>query len=170
MSRLGRIIFMAGWLASPVWANAEPAKKPERAADSPVTAPAVELTPEVIQARIKQTENAKSLDESARKSLIDAYTTALEHLQSAEEHAAKAAKFREESKAAPRELRKLKSNAKAPPPLPIPQISAEMGLDEMQEAILQAEEVYDGLQNSLLELQNEPDRRAERRVEIPSFS
>src|SRR5437868_3910985 len=45
MSRFGRIVFIAGWLANPLWVAAEPAKKPERPAALPVTAPDVELTP-----------------------------------------------------------------------------------------------------------------------------
>ena len=168
MSRLGRIAFIAGWLANPLWATAEPAKKSEPQSTSQVAAPAVELTPEAVQTRLKQAESATSLEESVRKSLIDAYNTALEHLHAADEYAATAAKFREEAKEAPRQLRSLKLN-KNPPTLPIPQISAEMDLDEMQEAMLQAEEAYDGLQKSLLELQNEPNRRAERRIEIPDL-
>lgn len=165
MSRLGRIVFIAGWLANPLWAAAESAKKPEREPASPVAAPADDLTPEAIQTRMKQAESASSLEESVRKSLVDAYNTALEHLHAAEEHATKAAKFREDAKNAPRELRKLK--VATSPPIPIPQVSADMGLDEMQEAMSQAEEAYDALQKRLLELQNEPNRRAERRIEIP---
>ena len=166
MSRFGRIIFIAGWLANPLWAAAEPPKRPTALA-APSAAPTdVELTPEAIQARIKQAESATSLEESVRKSLIDAYNTALEHVRTAEEHRAKAAKFREETKGAPRELRELKSNTKLPG-LQIPKVTADMELDEMQDAILQAEETYDGLQNRLLELQDEPSRRDKRRTEIP---
>jgi hypothetical protein len=162
MSRLGRIVFIAGWFASPLWVCAESAKKLERSAESPAAAAAVELTPEAVQTRLKQAESAASLEEPVRKSLVEAYNTALEHIQAAEEHKAKAAKFREETKTAPRELRKLK--VAKPPAIAIPQVSPEMGLDEMQEAMSQAEETFEGLQNHLLELQNEPNRRAERRI------
>ncbi len=169
MSRLGRIVFIAGWLAAPLWALAEPAKKTDRPAAAAPAVPAdAELSAEAIQARMKQAENAASLEESTKKGLLDAYNAALEHLHAAEEHAAKAAKFRDEAQSAPRELKKLKANPE-PPDILIPQFSADMGLEEMQDTIQQAEEAYDALQNRLLELQNEPDRRDERRKEIPGL-
>jgi potassium efflux system protein len=165
MSRIGPIVFVAGWIANSLWAMAEPAKMADRGSETAVTAPTVELSPEIIQSRLKQAESTASLGESVRKSLVDNYNAALEHLHAAEEHAAKARKFREETKEAPRELRKLKLAKPSPPP--IPEFTAEMELEEMQDVMLQAEEAYDALQNRLLELQNEPNRRAERRIEIP---
>ena len=168
MSRFGLIVFIAGWLANPLWAAAEPAKKTDSAGTASAAPVNAELTPDAIQARIKQAEDATSLEESVRKSLIDAYKTALDHVRTAEEHHAKAMKFREETKDAPRELRKLKSNTKLPGP-PIPKVTADMELGEMQDVILKAEETYDDLQNRLLELQNEPSRRDKRRGEIPTL-
>lgn len=70
-----------------------------------------------LEARIKEAESAKGLDEAARKSLLEAYRGALSYLEAAQEYATKASKFERALEEAPKQtadLRKLLANQDAP--------------------------------------------------------
>src|SRR5579872_4529562 len=169
MPRMVRFVLIAFWLACPAALSADPKAKPPGDSAVPAEHSAVKLTVESIQRRLKQVENAANLDESLRKSLIERYTAAIEHLRTADEHAAKAAEFRKATEEAPQELEILKAELESPASVALPRVSPEMGLSEMQQALSEAEEAYEGLQKQLAELEAEPARRASRRVEIPEL-
>ncbi|MGE5193628.1 MAG: mechanosensitive ion channel domain-containing protein [Deltaproteobacteria bacterium] len=169
LSRTGCIAGLVCWVAGATWTFAEPIPKFARDGAAAVERPAVELTPLTIQKRLKQVENAANLDEPVRKSLIEKYNAALEHLQSAEEHKEKAEELRKKTEAAPKELERLKAELKDPPPAILPPAKADMGLTEMQEALAKAEKDYEALQKELAELENESAHRADRRTEIPGL-
>lgn len=170
MPRMAGIVLIVCWIASTTELAAEPRQKPSRgiAQVAAERAPS-DVTAETIQKRLKQIEDALALDPVVKKSLVETYNTALEHLKTAEEHAAKAAELNKATAEAPRQLQKLKVKLNSPPttaPLPI---SDGMSLAEMQQALSDAEEACEELEKKLDELQNEPERRAARRIEIPGL-
>src|SRR5262245_13183073 len=148
---------------------ADPVRKPARDGAAVSDRPAVELTPAAVEKRLKQVESAPNLDEAVRKSLVEKYSAALDHLKSAEEHKKKADEFRQLTAAAPEELEKLKADLNYPPPEATRPIANEICLAEMQEALAKAEKEYEDLQKKLDEVENEPARRADRRTEIPGL-
>jgi len=161
------IVGIVCWFASVSSVVAEPNRTPARENTARAERPPAELSAAAIQKRLKQVENATNLDESVRKSLIEKYNAALEHLKSAEEHAQAAAEFREKTDAAPQELERLQAALKGGPPDVLPPIAPEMGLAEMQEALSKSEQIYETLQKERTEYENEPARRADRRTAIP---
>lgn len=166
MPRMVRIILLAGCLAGTAWALAGPAPKPARDSAPLADKSDAELSVEAIQRKIKQVETATNLEEPVRKSLLETYQTALEHVQTAEEYLDKATEFRKATDKAPEQLERLKAKLGGPKPDLRPQITPEMGLAEMQQALSEAEEAFEKLQKRLAELQDEPKRRTDRRIEI----
>jgi len=146
-------------------AYAEPAASSKTPRESAATT--VELTPALIKKRLKQVENTKQLEESLRKALLEKYTAALEHLEAGDAHAARAEKLRQETAEAPRQLEQVKVESAGLAAKPAPRVSPEMGLAEMQEALAAAEKAYAEAQKLLDEVQSEPQRRSDRRLEIP---
>ncbi len=182
MPRMARIVlfvcWIASWLASPAGLDAEPRRKPQHEAAATAPAPSdtpsadvkpSDLSPEAIQKRLKQVEDAPTLDPVIKKSLVDTYNVALDHVKTAGEHAAKAAGYRKATADAPKEMRQLKAKLETPRSDSTPQISSQMGLAEMQEALADSENAYEALQKQLEEHQSEPARRAERRKTIPEL-
>lgn len=168
MPRMARIAMIVCCLAGAAQALGQTKQKSSREGAAPERRPS-ELTVEALERRLKQIENASNLDEEVKKNLTETYTTALEHVKTAKEHAARAAEFRKLTAEAPRELEELKASLDAPPPDAPPKLTSEMGLAELQEALISAEKEYEALQQRLDELQSEPKRRAERRIEIPEL-
>lgn len=80
MPGMVRIVVIFLFLAGPGWISAEPGQKPAREGAGPAERPTMELTADVIDRRLKQIRSASNLEEPARKSLIDKYSSALEHL------------------------------------------------------------------------------------------
>src|SRR5258708_1909667 len=169
MRMLKRTVLIAFCLAGPAWVLAEPKQSSTREGASLAERPASVLSAESIERRLKQVKGAANLDETVRKSLIDTYQAALEHLSAAEKHAEKAAEFRKKTAEAPKELEQLKATLDEPAPDVRPQIAPEMGLAELQDALLEAEKAYEDLQNRLAGLQTESAQRSERRAEIPEL-
>ncbi|MBI3864551.1 MAG: mechanosensitive ion channel [Planctomycetia bacterium] len=169
MPRMARIAIIVGCLACPASLLAEPKLKAPRETAPPAERAPTELTAEVIRKRLKQVEDAPVLDPTIKKSLIATYNAALEHLNTAAEHAAKAAEFQKSTAEAPRLLQRLKAklqDSAAAVPQPVP---SDLTLAEMQKALSDAEEAYEALEKKLSELQEEPERRAARRLEIPGL-
>lgn len=161
-----RIILIAGWFAGPAWVLAGPAQKPARDPAPLAEKSDAELSVEAIQRHIEQVQKAANLEEPVRKSLLETYQAALQHVQTAEEYLDKAAEFRKATAQAPQQIERLKAKLEGPKPDLRPQITPEMGLTEMQQALSEAEEAFEKLQKRLAELQEEPARRADRRIEI----
>src|SRR5260370_24428096 len=169
MQTLRRIVFIAFCLAGPTWVLAETKPSPTREGASQAERPASVLSGESIERRLKQVKSAANIEEPVRKILIDTYQAALEHLSAAEKHAEKAAEFRKKTAEAPKELEQLKATLEEPAPEVRPQIAPEMGLAELQDALLEAEKAYEDLQNRLASLQTESTQRSERRAESPEL-
>src|SRR5258708_3399034 len=162
-------VLIAFCLAGPAWVLAETKPSSNREGASQAERPASVISAESIERRLKQVKSAANIEEPVRKILIDTYQAALEHLSIAEKHAEKAAEFRKKTAEAPKELEQLKATLDEPAPDVRPQIAPEMGLAELQDALLEAEKAYEDLQNRLAGLQTESAQRSERRAEIPEL-
>ncbi|MBS0263613.1 MAG: hypothetical protein JSS02_16850, partial [Planctomycetes bacterium] len=166
------------WVMTANLESAEPKKKRREIAVTAAEAPAEpaltevkpeDLSAEAIEAKLKQLESATNLDPVVKKSLVDTYTEALNHLKAAQEHAQREAGFRKATIEAPRELQRVKARLDAHRDDPSVPATTDMGLSELQEALDTAEAKYEALQKRLDDLQEEPNRRAERRKEIPEL-
>lgn len=126
-----------------------------------------ELTAEQIQSRLKQVEEAKELEESVRLSLMETYKKALQYLKTGDEFAAKTAELVSSVQSAPDRLKQIKSELANATPETTLDIPSDMTLAQMQQSLTQAETRLAETQKTMADLQAEPKRRADRRVEIP---
>lgn len=127
-----------------------------------------DLTVDAIQAKLKKVEASKDLEEAARLTLLDTYKKILAQLKVGDEFAAKEAGFLKAIQDIPAQLQQVKSELDAPLD-PIPPIDPKLPLAQMQPTLTQAETRLTELQKKLADLQAEPKRRADRRVEIPKL-
>lgn len=129
-------------------------------------APAEDLSPASIQTRLKKLDDAKNVEESVREGLVATYKKILLQLKSAEDFASQAGMINKAIQDAPEQLRQLKTPAPAVTTVK-PVVPPDMTLPQMQAALSDAEKQQAQLQKKLAELQVEPNRRADRRVEVP---
>jgi potassium-dependent mechanosensitive channel len=149
-------------------ATAQNAKPPAEA--QPVQElPSTELTVEVVQTRQKRVQESKELEEAIRTSLLETYDKALQQLKLAEDFSLKAAMFAKAIQDAPEQLKQLKAEQPAVPAEKVPEIPKDSPLSQLQQSLTQAEAQLAETQKRLTDLQNEPKRRADRRIEIPKL-
>ena len=162
---LAALVFGLGWVGVPlsVWAQ----KTPDAPAlgDAP---PPAELTAETIQARLKKLDESKDLEETLRLSLIETYKKILTQVKVRDDFATKSAAFTKVTQDAPVQLQQIKDRIAAPAE-PAPTIDSSLSLAQMQPSLTDAEARLTEAQKSLNDLQAEPKRRADRRVEIPKL-
>ncbi len=127
-----------------------------------------ELSADLIQARLKKAEESKELDDTTRPALIETYKKILAQLKTADEFAAKAAAFQKTVQDAPALLKQVKAEIEASGAAPA-SVDNSMPLAQMQQALTLAETRLADQQKKLGDLQLEPKRRADRRVEIPKL-
>ena len=139
----------------------QPAKPPEPAS--------VDLTVDAVQARLKQAEDAKDIDEELKKKLVDSYKEALGELRAAEEWAAKAQAFEKLRQDAPALLEGLKAELAKPPVEAKPDVPQDASVAQLEQRVTQAEAELTAAQKEATELEAEPKRRADRRVEAPKL-
>ncbi len=129
--------------------------------------PVPELTPEVIRARIKQTESDTSLDEAEQKELVGRYNQVLAELELAASHTAQAEKLAKETQQAPEELKRLDAALKVPSTLEIPAVPADATIAELQQRLSELENDL-GLRRERLEaLETKLKGSAERKASLP---
>ena len=150
---------------APVNDQAPADEKPVPVSELPATSG--EPTIESIQAHLKRLETAKELEESARTMLQETYVKILQQLNQVAESQGRAASFQKIIEKAPDDLRQLKmEQAKVVPSTIARPISEETTLAQAQQSLAQAEARLLDWQKRQAELQNEPKRRTDRRVEI----
>lgn len=140
----------------------------------PVAAPAAEATNpdlslDAIQTRMKKLDDAKNLDESVRQSLVETYKKILQQLKLADEFSARATANIAAVRDAPEQLRKLKQELDQPATSSPVTINRNLTLPQMQAALSEADARLTELQKKVADLQSEPNRRADRRVEVPKL-
>lgn len=148
-------------------AQAQQAKPtdPATQASNPVTS---ELSPSQIQSRLKKAEESKDLPEAVRTALLDTYKKILTQLKAADEFSTKGDEFVKGAQEAPVLLRQARVELETPAEPP-PTIDDKMPLAEMHRSLSLAEAKLAELQKKLNDIQFEPKRRADRRVEIPKL-
>jgi potassium efflux system protein len=128
----------------------------------------VTVTPETIQSRIDQADARTDLDEAAKKKLTDYYKSALAELQLANQWKETSAKFDKAQQDAPAMLKALKDQLAAKPQSESrPEVSADVGLAQLEQILAQAEADLAAAQKNVVDLDAETKHRNERRTEIP---
>ncbi len=142
---------------------AEPAPPP--AAEAPPL-----LTAELIQSRLRAVQEAKDLDEALRTKIVDTYKQALTDLEAAKNWELQMADFVKRIDGVPDRLTQVKSEVGAMPlTQSTPQVPPDASLAQLEQLLQQREADLKEAKKALAELEDEPKRRANRRVEIPKL-
>ncbi|MBW3541348.1 MAG: mechanosensitive ion channel [Planctomycetes bacterium] len=173
-----RLIWWGGWAVAwlafsraaapaiaqpqPQLAQAQPQAVPPAAATAePPAVPAV--TTDILQARRKEVEEAKDLDESVRTKALELYKQAAEQLRAAEDFQTRAGVLEKERAVAPERLQALEESLSAPPPELVPPLSGELSTSELDSQLAEARHERAEARKELERLKAEPQRREERR-------
>lgn len=152
------------------WADRARAQDTPAETDVTSVTAASELTIDGVQAGLKAVEGNSELAPDVKAKIVDSYNKALAYLKAAAESSARRDQQLKFIGEAPAALQKLKAELAAPAaeePLVIP---ADATLAQVQQQLAQSEMTLDDAQKKLVTLQEEPTRRAERRLEIPKLS
>ncbi len=149
--------------------NQGAAQSPEKPAD--VTEPSTrsEWTPDAIQARLTKVQNNKDLDPALKTRLVETYGKILETVKLISDANALTERFIRQTREAPQQLQTIQKELGAPVlELPL-DIAKESTLQQSQQRLTEVETELAESQKTLKDLQDEPKRRADRRVEIPKL-
>jgi potassium efflux system protein len=137
------------------------------------TAPAAEatslLTVDLVQSRLRAVQEAKDLDETARTKIADTYKQAVADLEAAKNWETQAADFVKRIAGVPERLVQVKNELGAMPTQSTPQIPPDASLVQLEQLLQQREAELTEAKKALAELEDEPKRRANRRLEIPKL-
>ncbi|MHC4789325.1 MAG: hypothetical protein ACYS8K_09020, partial [Planctomycetota bacterium] len=125
-----------------------------------------ELAAEAIQGRIDRLKEAAEPEHPLRHKLIQTYTEALEQRQKAEELHARAEEFGRLRQAAPELLAQVKGELARPPEEVSVSAPTDAELRDLEQQLTEAEAALAAARASHAELEDEPKRRAERRLEV----
>ena len=152
------------------WARAQQAAPAQPAPPATPVAPStLLLTPEAIQARMKQVEDSKDLTDEQKRAAVDLYKQALEQLQIAAERSARAAELENLRKSAPDLLASIKAELAKPPEEPKPAVPPDASLAQLEQRAGQAEADLATAKRKAADLEAEAKRRTERRTETPKL-
>jgi potassium efflux system protein len=156
-----RFLFLATglFLASIAFAQTKPDKPP---ADG--------LSVEIIQSRLKQSEDSHDLDEAVKAKIRDSYQQAIRELDSAQTWLEAVSRYEQMVTSAAAEQAKIKTELADLPGKPSPQMSDNIALAQIDQSISKKQNELDEYRARLAELETEPKRRANRRVEIPKLA
>lgn len=131
------------------------------------TTPENDVTVGVATARIQALEANQELDPELKNKLLPLYKQALEQLQTATDAVARGSQNARLAAEAPQTLQKAKEELAAPALESPMSVSPDATLTQLQQLVSQAEAELAAAQNALQDLQSEPKRRADRRLEVP---
>lgn len=135
----------------------------------PAEVKSAELTAEEAQVRLKALEQNKDYPEEAKKKLADDYKTIVEQLKLADEFAARIARFQQSIDEAPRILAEKKALLEQPIVDNTLTLPDNAPLAEFERLLSQSATTRLELRKRAFERENDPKRRASRRVEIPKL-
>jgi potassium-dependent mechanosensitive channel len=128
------------------------------------------LSPESIQSKINHAEKNKNLDEETRTKLIETYHQAMEQTHLTDEWIAKSKIFEKEKETAPFLLKSLKKKLDTIPSRDIKFNSLpDASLTQLEQMLSQAQTEWASIQKEADDLQSEPKRLSDRRIEIPDL-
>ncbi len=143
------------------------------AAEAPATQPEIgpraEVTVQAAEERLRQLEADTSLPQEVRNRAVELLRQAVEQVRHAEEWRAKAAAFDLASAQAPERLRALKAALDQPASAPSPEIPPGATVGQLEQELRKAEASLAENRARLSELEREPQRRLDRRVEITAL-
>jgi len=148
----------------------QPMSKPMSKADMPnggEPPPADTVTVEAVDAALKQIAEDSTLDDAAKTKLKDLYTQAKAALDEAKKQQESAARYAAWAQNASQELEKAQKDKASPPPGYSFADSKFRSLSDLQADLKQLEKDLAEQKLKLPELQAEPQRRVNRKAEIP---
>lgn len=144
---------------------------PNRAATALVPAntagAATGVTVETLQARKKQAAESPELEENVKTRLTEIYDRAISQLKLAEELTARRRQYGQTTKNAPEELDRIRAALEQPPIAPAPDVPADLTLAQAEQNLTKATLALQEAKKRAADLENEPKRRADRRIAIP---
>ena len=129
-----------------------------------------ELTIDTVVSRQKMIEDNKDLDPTVRAKILDAYARILERLKASIDANLRSQQFAKLTREAPDALIALKADLARPVSEPTQAAPAGATLAQVQQLLAAAEMDLASAETALQSLQNEPKRRADRRLEIPKLA
>ncbi len=154
------LLASSGLAFQPLAEEPPPAKEPTASA-------ANEQLLSTVQSRLKGVEDDKELEPALKGKLIDVYTKTVEQLRSAGESLARNEQFQSLRRKAPEAFETVKAELSQPVSEHPVEVPEEASYPQVQEALSEAETRLNEVQDGLQSLQDEPKRRADRRLEIP---
>ncbi|HUY89208.1 MAG TPA: mechanosensitive ion channel domain-containing protein [Pirellulales bacterium] len=127
----------------------------------------IETTPAAIQQRLEQIKSANELSEEVKQKIVDAYQSALLKLEEIDKLAAQTAEFDKQAKQAPAALQDARRQLENPPEEPGVAIPSGTTLAQIESTLSQLQTELADAQDALTQIDAEPQRRAERRQNIP---
>jgi len=137
---------------------------------APIADMAAQLTPEGLQAKKKQISESQELSDEVKAKIAEAYDKAITQLKLAADFEARKQQYSQARKDAPDTLAKTKEllagqGAVAPPVAP-----PDTTLAQADQALTAAKLALDEARKNVVNWEDEPKRRAERRTKIPEES
>jgi potassium-dependent mechanosensitive channel len=132
--------------------------------------PVENISAEVIQARLKQVEDARDLDDALKAKIRDYYQQAARELDSAQTWLSAAAHFEQMAASAAADLAATKSQLDKLPSQPALAIPADITLPQIDQLVSKKQSELDEHRSRLAESEAEPKRRASRRADIPKLT
>ncbi len=132
--------------------------------------PAEGISLEIVQARLKQVEDSRDLDESVKVKIREYYQQAMRELDSAQTWQASATRFEQMAASAAADLAATKTELDQMPAKPSLETPENIALPQIDQLISKKQSDLDEYRAQLAELEAEPKRRATRRAEIPKLA
>jgi potassium efflux system protein len=129
--------------------------------------PADGISTDIIQSRLKQIEDSHDLDEPVKAKIREYYQQAVRELDSAQTLQASATRFEQMAASTAGDLAATKTDLADLPAKPSLEIPDNITLPQIDQLISKKQSELDEYRARLVELEAEPNRRANRRVEIP---
>lgn len=125
------------------------------------------LTAQSVHDRIRQLQEDRQLDDATRARAIDYYRKALDELQAAEQWAARASAYEKAVRDVPALLQAARDELKRiPTATPVPADVADWTMARLQQELVAAEAQLTRTRQRLAELDKEPKRRSDRRIQL----
>lgn len=146
------------------------AQPPEKLPENAEPAIVNELTPDAIQTRLTKVQENKDLEPTVKTKVVETYGKIQEALKSIADANARVERFTRLAREVPQTLQTAQKELTAPVlelPLDLP---TDTTLQQSQQRLTDVETQLAESQKNLKDLQDEPKRRADRRVEIPKLA
>ena len=127
-------------------------------------------TPEAVQSHITRLEQAKDLEEPVRTKALETYRQALAQLKVARDWQTKAGAFEAAVKEAPAKLAVVKKELDTAASQPAATAPAQAELAELEQLLRKATAELGSANKTATDLEGEPKRRADRRLEIAKLA